>query len=202
RAASFAADAANVRLMRIFAQTIRTIAGGEIRQFFASRNWKHPREDYYQRIFAKTASLFSAACQSGAILSGAPEPHIQTLKDYGYHLGMAFQIMDDVLDFTSDNAALGKPVGNDLRQGTLTLPVFYYLQSHPEAATFLEKELQNGDGVERTVMRIRASQAITLSLEEARGFTAQAKASLASLPDTPYRQALASLAEFAVERER
>ena len=201
RAASFAADAANVRLMRIFAQTIRTIAEGEIRQFFALRNWKQPREEYYQRIFAKTASLFSAACESGAVLSGAPEPHIQALKNYGYHLGMAFQIVDDVLDFTGDNAALGKPAGNDLRQGTLTLPVFYYLQSYPDAADSLERELRSDDGVERVVMRIRDSQAIALSVGEARNFAAQAQASLAPLPDNPYRQALASLTDFAVTRE-
>lgn len=203
RAASLAAEAANVRLMGIFAKTLMTIVDGELRQLFSLRNWQQPREEYYRRIFAKTASLFSAACESGAVLSGAPEPHVQALKDYGYHLGMAFQIMDDILDFTGDDAALGKPVGNDLRQGTLTLPVFYYLQSHPEAAASLEAELRSGDGgVARVITLIRNSPAIECAHEEAQRFAAQAKASLAPLPDNPYRQALASLADFAVARER
>jgi geranylgeranyl pyrophosphate synthase len=203
RAASFAAEAANVRLMHIFARTLMIIVDGELRQLFSLRNWQQPREEYYRRIFAKTASLFSAACESGAVLSGAPEPHVQALKDYGYHLGMAFQIMDDILDFTGDDAALGKPVGNDLRQGTLTLPAFYYLQAHPEAAASLEAELRSGDGgVERVVALIRNSPAIERAHEEARHFADQAKASLMPLPDNPYRQAMASLADFAVAREK
>ena len=132
RAAGFAAETEDVRVVQLFAETLRIIVEGELRQLFSSRQWRQPKDAYYPRIFAKTASLFASATRSGAILGGATAEQEQALYDYGHHFGMAFQIVDDILDFAGEEATLGKPVGGDLRQGIMTLPFFYYLQAQPD----------------------------------------------------------------------
>jgi geranylgeranyl pyrophosphate synthase len=139
RAAGFAAETENVPVIQLFAETLRTICEGELRQLFSSRQWLQSKTDYYSRIFAKTASLFAAATRSGAILGNAPLAQEQALYNYGYHLGMAFQIADDILDYTGEEATLGKPVGGDLRQGIVTLPLFYFLQAQPNPSPIVAR---------------------------------------------------------------
>ncbi len=211
RAAGFAAETENVRVVQLFADTLRIICEGELRQLFSSRQWRQPKEDYYPRIFAKTASLFAAATRSGAILADATPAQEQALYDFGYNLGMAFQIVDDVLDYASDEATLGKPVGGDLRQGIVTLPFYYFLQSLPDPEAVLSSleadqsvarldSSASADLVAEIVARVRASDAIQASLSEARDFTERAKAALAVFPPGPYRQALYELADYGVSR--
>jgi geranylgeranyl pyrophosphate synthase len=108
-----------------------TICEGELRQQFGDRAAMLDREDYFRRIYAKTAAMFELATEAAAVLARAPEPQVEALRRYGVDLGMAFQIMDDILDFTGEAQVLGKPVGNDLRQGLITLPVLFYLEEHP-----------------------------------------------------------------------
>ncbi len=202
--ADLAAQSGNLRVIHIFSRTLMTICDGELRQLFSTLNWRQPKEEYYQRIFAKTASLFQAAAEGGAVLSGAPEEHIQALRSYGYHFGMAFQIVDDILDFIGDESVMGKPVGSDLRQGTVTLPVFYFLQQDARASELiqlLERVRTNGgEGIQEAVTLIRESDAIEAAKEEARQFVAQAQQDLEILPDVPARAALRELADFVVER--
>ncbi len=145
RAAYFAAETANPRVIRIFASTLEIIVNGELRQLSARNNFRQAKDEYYQRIYAKTASLFCAATEAAAVLAGLPEVEVAALRAYGYNLGMAFQIVDDVLDFTSNDATLGKPAGSDLRGGTLTLPFFYYLQNHPQADQLLARLEQTAE---------------------------------------------------------
>ena len=134
RAAYFAAETGNMRVIDIFSETLQEIVNGELRQLFARHDYEQDKQEYFQRIYAKTASLFCAATEGAAVLSGLPDDRVKLLRDFGYNLGMAFQIVDDILDFTGDDDTLGKPAGSDLRQGVLTLPFFYYLrsQAHPE----------------------------------------------------------------------
>ena len=204
RAAGFAAETGNIRVVQLFADTLRIICEGELRQHFSSRQWEQPKERYYPRIFAKTASLFASATRSGAILAGASEAEEEALSDYGRSVGMAFQIVDDVLDYTGDETVMGKPVGGDLRQGIVTLPFFYYMQSHPDPAQVLAglsgSSNGNAGGVDEIVAQVRDSDAISQSLDEARGFAAQARADLTLLPAGPIREALSDLAEFIVSR--
>jgi heptaprenyl diphosphate synthase len=134
RAADIAASIENFRVMKIFARTLMIICEGEIRQDFSGKHWPPNRESYYKHIESKTASLFTASTKCSAILSDCSEEEITALTTFGHNLGMAFQIVDDILDFTADERELGKPVGSDLRQGTFTLPVFYYLEQEPRAA--------------------------------------------------------------------
>jgi len=113
RAGMSVADTYNTRVIRLFSQTLATISSGEINQFLEAFNLEQTRQHYFKRIFSKTASLFSLATESGAILSGAPEKSVKLLKEYGDNLGIAFQIVDDILDFTGTEETLGKPVGSD-----------------------------------------------------------------------------------------
>jgi geranylgeranyl pyrophosphate synthase len=212
RAAGFAAETENTRVVKLFADTLRIICEGELRQHFSSRQWDQPKDSYYARIFAKTASLFASATRSGAILAGAAEAAAEALSDYGRFLGMAFQIVDDVLDYAGDKSLLGKPVGGDLRQGIVTLPFFYFMQTHPKPAevvarldgspgpTALDSDNDSGAGVDYIVAQIRASDAISQALDEAREFAGRAQACLVLFPESPMRQAMHELAEFVVAR--
>ncbi len=200
RAAAFAFETENFRVMRIFSNVLQVIVAGELRQMLNTMNWKQTSEDYHHRIQAKTSALFSAATESGAVLSNASEDEVQALKDYGSYLGTAFQIVDDILDFIGDDEILGKPAGNDLRQGTLTLPVFHYLREFPGAASELQVAVGNQNGIDDVLERIRQSGAIEIAYEEASDFKERAQKVLSILPRTQERQALHDLADFAISR--
>ena len=131
RAAKLAADSDNLRLMKLFAETLATIVNGELTQLFVSRG-VISRVDYAKRIYAKTASLFEMTTQAAALISPTNEIMVGAMRQFGYHLGMAFQIVDDTLDFTGEQETVGKPVGSDLLQGLVTLPAIYYAENHPD----------------------------------------------------------------------
>ncbi|MBC7224920.1 MAG: polyprenyl synthetase family protein [Anaerolineae bacterium] len=197
RAAGFAAETGSVEVMRSFARTLKTICDGELRQLFSTLDWDQPREAYYQRIFSKTASLFLSAAESVGLLAEAPEDQMEALRSFGYNLGMAFQIVDDILDFVGDEQVMGKPVGSDLRQGTITLPVFYFMQQHPEVEV---PALYAREGVDRVIDLVRNSEAIQAAQDEAEAFADQAVRALGIFPDGPYLRTMRALAEYVVAR--
>ncbi len=205
RSAGLAAETDNIRIVRIFSQTLMTIVGGELQQLFNDgHNLVPSREEYDQRIYAKTASLFSAGTETGGILCGAPENEIQALRDYGYHLGIAFQIVDDILDFRGDEDRMGKPVANDLRQGIATLPVMLFAEKIPNHATILKavrREPVSDKEILAVVEQIRASGCVEAAMGEARRFARQAQTDLNRLPNNPYRQAMYGIADYAVARD-
>ncbi|HXF69628.1 MAG TPA: polyprenyl synthetase family protein [Thermoflexus sp.] len=204
-AASLAARTENVRVMAIFARTLMTICEGELHQQFGNRAAMLNREDYLRRIYAKTAAMFELATEAAAVLAQAPEPQVQALRQYGVDLGMAFQIMDDILDFTGDTQILGKPVGNDLRQGLVTLPVLLYLEEHPDDP-LIPQILAGSSGnealIEEAVRRIRNSEAIPRAIAEAEVLVRRGQAQLQSLPDGPAREALRLIGEQILRRDR
>ena len=203
KAAKLAADTGSVDVMRIFAETLATIVNGEITQLFSSR-WVANREDYYHRIYAKTASLFEASTTTAAILSNASEPVLTYVKRFGYETGMAFQIIDDILDFTSEQTTMGKPVASDLRQGLITLPVLYYLENHPndmDMKNILESNFCDENCLGRLLASIRESGAIKLSYEEARQSVQRGLDNLVKLPESVERKALEDLACYIVDRD-
>lgn len=211
-AARFSAETQNIRVIHNFSETIKIIVDGELRQLLDRNNYQQEKNAYYQRIYAKTASLFCAATEGAAILSGLPETAIRQLREYGYNFGMAFQIIDDILDFTGNEATLGKPAGSDLRQGTLTVPFFYFLRSHPDpealVAQLEEKHAQAEFGapqiwqqtVAELVSDVCASDAIEAARQEARSFLSRAQGNLISLPDNVYKQSMLRLCDFVVQR--
>jgi geranylgeranyl pyrophosphate synthase len=205
RSAAFATESKSIRIMEIFSRTLMKICDGELRNIFGGGDLEQTRCDYYRKIESKTAALFVAAVESGAILSDAPEAEVKALSAYGYNLGVAFQIIDDILDFVGDERKMGKPVGSDLRQGTVTLPAIYLLESRPGddelRNLFLsEDESQRESNVERLVEMITSSSAIGLARREAQSLIEQAKEALTILPDNEYRRALTELADYVLDR--
>ena len=129
--ATFVCDTDNVRVIRRFSETIMELASGEMAEYFNIFNLEQAQERYHDRIYRKTASLFRTAGETGSILGGAPEPQVQAMCDYGYNIGMAFQMVDDLLDVQGEASKLGKPVGTDLLQGILTLPTIMLMERFP-----------------------------------------------------------------------
>ncbi len=201
RAAGMAAQAQDIEIMNRFAHTLMVILNGEIAQSLS--RWVIDREEYEQRIYAKTAALFVLASQSAAIL-GLSEPEVSNaLIEFGRTTGMAFQIVDDVLDYRGDEQVTGKPVGSDLRQGLFTLPAILYSENHPQDP-HLELLLSGNDRGAETVRAlidsVRASGAIEGALNEARHYAARAQRFIERLPQSPYTAALYAIANAVIER--
>lgn len=205
RAADLAAATESVPVVSIFSKTLMTICRGEIRHAFDEDGWRRTKEGYYHSTYSKTASLFAASAESGALLSGAGSATVRSLRDYGCNLGMAFQIVDDILDFVGDEAEMGKPIGSDLRQGTVTLPLLLYFEEHPKhdllRAVFEEWEGRE-ERIQSLVDLVRDSPAIESAREEARRFTMKAKEALRDLSANQYRQVMLDLADYLLERRR
>jgi len=202
--AEMVARTANVRVMRLFAETLRVICSGELDQYFSAYRCDVTREQYYQRIGCKTAALFSMATESGAVLAGAQEQDVQMLKDYGHNLGLAFQIVDDILDLQGDEGTLGKPAGSDLPQGTLTLPAILYLEQHPSSENPIQRAWENGrrpEDLRLAADAVRISQSLAEAHAIAGQFGQKALEALGAFPDTPPKRALASLVEYSLSRD-
>ncbi len=202
KAGEYVADTKTPRVIKLFSHTLATISSGEIGQFRGSYNLEQDRAAYFRRIYRKTASLFSLSTQSGAILSKATEEQVGIMKEYADNLGIAFQIVDDILDFTSTEEAMGKPVGSDLIQGTLTLPAMMLAESYPNDNP-VKKAFETKDKKEaaRAIEMVRNSNIIDECYKVASGFCGKACVNLKALPDTPARKSLYDMAEFVVKRE-
>ena len=204
KATEFATNTQNVEVIRLTSQTLMTISSEELNQAFNAFNLKQTRQDYFQRVSGKTASLFSLATESGAILSQAPQKSIEALKGYGYNLGIAFQIVDDILDFVGSEQEMGKPVGSDLAQGTLTLPAMLLLERYPEDNPV--KRLFQGEdrqeNIELAIELIRNSSVVQECYDIAADYCAKACHNLSLLPDNASRQALMQLADYIIQRKK
>ena len=203
RAADLAAQTDSVRVMQIFARTLMTIVSGELRQLFGDATHRQTREDYFKRIYAKTASMFELATEAAGVLIGAAEDEIAALRQYGHDLGIAFQIMDDVLDFIGDESQVGKPVASDLRQGIVTLPVIDYLDAHPRDRR-VDDLLRNGYHSDEMVLplvaEVRASGAVDRAMAEARDYVRAAQQRLRLFPGSEARQSMMDVADYVVAR--
>jgi geranylgeranyl pyrophosphate synthase len=207
QSAMLAAATNSPRVVSIFASTLADICDGQLREMFFAHRLDQSREEYERRIFGKTASLFAGSAEMGAIIANAPESAVQALRQYGSDVGMAFQIVDDVLDLREDSSQLGKPAGHDLTQGTVTLPTIIYasgLTQTSEAAIRLEGvvsgEIDEPSEVGKVVEEIRDSGALEAAMDEATGFAARSKTHLAAAPDPEVRDMLEQVADVVCER--
>lgn len=203
KAADLAADTNNVEVMHVFSRALMTIADGQLQEMFVTDAPDGIMPAYLRRIGAKTASLFETSSQVGAILGGTSPLITQALRLYGYSLGMAFQVVDDILDFIGYAEDLGKPVGGDLRQGTVTLPAILLLQLYPENNPV--QAIVDGDGdleenVARAISMVRGSEVLGLCVKQARDYGEQAKGALAVLTDNAYKRTMLDLADYIVSR--
>jgi geranylgeranyl pyrophosphate synthase len=196
RAAGLIHNTRSFPVIEMFTRTMSLMVEGEGNQLVRERGLSN-RDDYFHWIGAKTAALFELAAGVPALLSPAGEETFAAARRFGYEIGMAFQIVDDVLDFTGDPARMGKPVGNDLFQGVMTLPALIYLEGHPgdpELRAVLQRESPGRPALEGLIERICRSVAIDRSLEAAHGFVLDALEDLTCLPAGPERFALAEIA--------
>lgn len=204
-AAGLGARTENPRIVHVFARTLEIICDGELEHIVSGGAWPATKNGYLKYIYSKTASLFATSTECGGILGEASEREVQALRDFGYHLGMAFQIIDDVLDFTGSEGEMGKPIGSDLRQGTLTLPTLYLLGEHPDGDTLKGKILamnRKEEDILAIIEMVKGSKAIEASREEAQEFAGRAREGLSLLPDNRYRHAMSELADYVLERRK
>ena len=193
----------SMRVMEILAHATNTIAEGEVMQLLNVHNADTTIERYLDVIHCKTAKLFEAGSELGALLSGATEEQITAMATYGMHLGTAFQLVDDVLDYSSSADELGKNVGDDLAEGKPTLPLIYTIQhGNKEQAALVRHAIEEGglDNIDAVLEAIEATGAITYTAQLAREEAAKAREVLSIFPSSPYIEALLSLADFSVER--
>ncbi len=203
-AGALTATTQNLRAIKLFARTLRTISGGELYQAFYAFNLEQSRQQYFERVAKKTASLFCMATESGSVLSQAPEESIQILIEYAYNLGVAFQIVDDILDFIGTEEEMGKPIGSDLSQGTLTLPSILLMEHYPDDNP-VKRLFENRDSQENIKLAIdlvRNSPVIEECYKIASDYCAKACCNLGLLPDNASRQSLMWLADYIISRKR
>lgn len=196
----------SLKILALMSDAVNVIAEGEVLQLMNCNDPDTTEESYMQVIYSKTARLFEAATQIGAILTDAPKDVEVALQNYGKYLGTAFQLIDDVMDYTADGKEMGKNVGDDLAEGKPTLPLLYAMQNgNPEQAAMIRDAIEHSNGMER-LDDIMQAMADTGSLE----YTTQmahkeadkAIAELTALPESEYKQALVALAHLAVERSK
>lgn len=202
QAALLAAELDNTEAMRLFAKTLSIIVNGEISQLFG-RNHLPTRDDYYRRIYEKTGSLFALSARAAALISPADRKYIPPAEEFGKEIGKAFQIVDDVLDFTGDQARVGKPIGNDLRQGTPTLPAIYYGEQQPEDEVLLaclDGSASETDADE-LILRINQSGVIERTLDEARECAEKAVQYLSDFPAGREKDSLEKLGMYIIDRD-
>ncbi len=202
-AADFIAQTDNPKVVRLFARTLMTLASGELTQDITVFEYSEDVTRYLDRITGKTASLFGTSAQGGAMAAGAPPEQVEAMRLYGLRLGIAFQIVDDILDFTGDPKVMGKPVGSDLHGGTLTLPAILYMQRRSEDNPIRKafEGVRRKANLDRAIREILECGVIEESMATARQFGDQAREALAPLPPGEVRDTLEGMVDYVLERK-
>jgi len=207
RAFQVMVDDGSLKVLEILSRAAATIAEGEVLQLVTQNDLTTSEARYLDVIKGKTAALFAAACQVGAVVADRPEPEEAALAAYGMKLGMAFQLVDDALDYVADQATLGKTVGDDFREGKITLPVLVaFIAGDQREKAFWERTIgaleQQDSDLDQAMQLIGEHRAIDATLARARRFAEEAKDALTIFPDTPIRNTLAEVADYTVQRAR
>jgi octaprenyl-diphosphate synthase len=198
-------DVGSLPALKILSNAAAVIAEGEVMQLSAAKNLATTEDAYLKIIDAKTAALFSAAAEVGAAISERPEVEQAALRSYGRSLGIAFQLVDDALDYAGDAAKLGKSIGDDFREGKITLPVIVAFQrGTTEERAFWQRTVGAGDAndteLQRAISLMRTHKSIEVTFERARHFGASARDSLALFPPSPAKQAMLDVVAFSIIR--
>ena len=203
RAFQMMVEVRNMRAMEILAAATNIIAEGEVLQLLNCHEPDTTEAQYLQVIRSKTAKLFEAAAQLGAIISEQPNQYEQAMATYGIHLGTAFQLIDDVLDYSAKSEAIGKNVGDDLAEGKPTLPLIHALQQGTSAQQqVLREAIVHGgrDNISEVIATLESTDAIGYTARVAQREAEQAVMAIAELPNSPYAEALQALAHFSIHR--
>ena len=195
----------NWRLLKVLTEATTKLAKGEILDLVKERDTSCTEDDYLSIVTHKTASLIEAASQIGAILGGASQEEEEALKNFGHHVGIAFQFMDDTLDYISTEEELGKDIGKDLKEGKITLPLIHAIQtSSPKDQEIILSAIKKKELAEKNLLSvielIKKYQGIEYSIEKARTYALAAKQAINGFTSSPEKQALITVADYAVER--
>ncbi len=198
-------EVGSLPVLRILSNAAAVIAEGEVMQLAAAKNLSTTEDDYLAIINAKTAALFSGAAESGAAIADRPADELAALRSYGKNLGIAFQLIDDALDYGGDSSRLGKSVGDDFREGKVTLPVILaYRRGNEEERAFwtrtiTEGEIVDGD-IEQAIALMKRHEAIEATIARARSYGAIARDAMAIFKDSPAKRALQDVIAFCIGR--
>lgn len=205
RAFQMMVELGNMRIMQLLSEATNLIAEGEVMQLMNCNDPSTTEDNYLQVIYCKTAKLFEAATHCAAILANQPAHIEQALRDYGKYLGTAFQLIDDVMDYSSSSETMGKNVGDDLSEGKPTLPLIYAMaQGTPEQKKRIEQAITERDGMEyidEILDILQQTHALEYTVTRAEQEARKAIDALSVLPDSDYKTALQALAESAVHRQ-
>ena len=203
RAFQIVVDLRNEMVLNVFAKATHFIAEGEIMQLVNCNNPDTSEDWYFEVIQRKTAKLFQVAAQLGAILSSDSSEAIEAMHDYGFHLGMAYQLIDDALDYSLSMSQTGKNIGQDLAEGKVTLPLIYAMrQCNAEDLSLLREAIQSGttENLPQILDVIASTNAIQYTADAAKLHAQKAKSAINSIVFSPYRKALEDLSDFVVNR--
>ncbi len=207
RAFQLMTEDGSLEVLKILSDASAIIAEGEVMQLTTANNIETSTDQYLKVIGAKTAALFAAACEVGGVIAGRPAHDCTALRDYGEYLGVAFQISDDVLDYGADASRLGKSLGDDFKEGKMTLPVIIAIEKGDAderafwARTMTTPDQQQPEDLARAVELLKKHDALALALRQAEAYAAKGVASLKTLPEGPIRQDLSDLIYYAVRRD-
>lgn len=200
QASWYLANLDNLEVVKLLSEVIKDYAEGEIQQGLNRFDTNLSIEAYLEKTYYKTASLMANSSKAAGVLSGVSTELAMNLYDYGRHIGLAFQIVDDILDFTGSSDSLGKPAGSDLKSGNLTAPVLYALEEKPYLEALIEREFAQEGDLEQALTLVQDSRGIDRSRELAAHHVQQAVQSLTSLPPSDSRKALIELADYVLSR--
>jgi octaprenyl-diphosphate synthase len=205
RAFELMVETGSMRAMEILARAARVIAEGEVLQLSRAHDVDLSRETYLEIISAKTAALFAAAAESGAVLAGKDDGFVRGFQAYGENLGIAFQLVDDALDYSGRQALMGKNVGDDFREAKMTLPIILaHARADAESRAFWKRVIETANQTEadlnHAITLVEETGAIQETMRRARSYADAAKTALGILPASPIKSALSDIADFCVER--
>jgi octaprenyl-diphosphate synthase len=204
RAFEMMVEVGDMNVMDIMSHATNTIAEGEVLQLLNCHDADTTEERYLEVIRSKTAKLFEAAAELGAVISGKGRAEQRAMRNYGIHLGTAFQLIDDVLDYSASPEQIGKNVGDDLAEGKPTLPLIYAMRhGTAEQSGFIRQAIEEGgrDTIAQVIQAIESTDAIAYTARAAQRETELAMAALEAVPSSPYKDAMYALAAFAVKRD-
>ena len=206
KASSIAVDAGNLPFLKRIVETITRMVEGQILELTLAHNWDLSKEQYLEVIIAKTAVLMSAACACGAIIAGAEKWAVESLSQFGLNLGVAFQLIDDLLDYTSSEKVFGKPVGKDLREGKITLPLIYAVEKMESSGKRrLEALFKSHRAAEKdyqgVIRLVKSNENIDRVLADAKAYVDKAAKCLSPFPESPVKESLLELNQYIIQRD-
>jgi all-trans-nonaprenyl-diphosphate synthase len=187
-------------VVKLLSRVIMDLADGEVKQGLYRFDTSQSFETYFEKSYCKTASLIANSSRAAGVLSKCNGQQLDSLYQFGRQLGLAFQVVDDILDFTGSDQQLGKPAASDLATGYLTAPTFYALEENPELGALIDREFSEAGDLEQALELVRSSQAIPRTRELAEKFARESRESIAWIADSPSKRALLELPDFVLSR--